>query len=99
MSATELRVAQPLIEVRASPLHGLGVFALRPIAVGTRVIAYLGEFTAKDFEGAGARVISQPRWEGKVMTGAELAAAKINTPVRLSVRSGPCAQNCRTAAA
>ena len=35
--------AQPLIEVRASPLHGLGVFALRRIAAGTRVIEYLGE--------------------------------------------------------
>jgi len=37
------RSAQPLIEVRASPLHGLGVFALRRIAKGTRVIEYLGE--------------------------------------------------------
>ncbi len=35
------------------------------------VIAYLDGFTAKDFEGAAARVITQPRWEGKVMTGAD----------------------------
>jgi uncharacterized protein len=35
--------AEPLIEVRASPLHGLGVFALRPIPSGMRVIEYLGE--------------------------------------------------------
>jgi hypothetical protein len=34
------------------------------------VIAYLDGFTAKDFDGAAARVITQPRWEGKVMTGA-----------------------------
>ena len=33
----------PLIEVRASPLHGLGVFATRRISKGTRVIEYLGE--------------------------------------------------------
>jgi len=33
----------PLIEVRTSPLHGLGVFAARRIARGTRVIEYLGE--------------------------------------------------------
>jgi SET domain-containing protein len=33
----------PLFEVRASPLHGLGVFALRRIPKGTRVIEYLGE--------------------------------------------------------
>jgi hypothetical protein len=34
------------------------------------VIAYLDGFSAKDFEGAAKRVVSQPRWEGKVMTGA-----------------------------
>jgi hypothetical protein len=33
------------------------------------VIAYLDGFSAKDFEGAATRVISQPRWEGKVMSG------------------------------
>src|ERR1700722_13903677 len=32
------------------------------------VITYLDGFTAKDFDAAGTRVISQPRWEGKVMT-------------------------------
>jgi hypothetical protein len=35
------------------------------------VIAYLNGFTAKDFEGAPTRVVTQPRWEGKVMTGAD----------------------------
>jgi hypothetical protein len=34
-------------------------------------IAYLETFSAKDFDGAGARVISQARWEGKVMSGAD----------------------------
>lgn len=34
------------------------------------VIAFLDGFTAKDFEGAATRVITQPRWEGKTMTGA-----------------------------
>ena len=33
----------PLIEVRASPLHGLGVFAVRRIRRGTRILEYLGE--------------------------------------------------------
>lgn len=32
------------------------------------VIAYLGEFSASDFDGADARTISLPRWEGKSMT-------------------------------
>ena len=35
------------------------------------VIAYLDGFSAKDLAGAGERVISQPRWEGKTMTGAD----------------------------
>jgi uncharacterized protein len=33
----------PLFEVRESPLHGLGAFAVRRIRKGTRVIEYLGE--------------------------------------------------------
>lgn len=35
------------------------------------VITYLDGFSAKDFEGAATRVITQPRWEGKVMSGAD----------------------------
>ena len=35
------------------------------------VVAYLDGFSAKDFEGAATRTISQPRWEGKTMTGAD----------------------------
>jgi uncharacterized protein len=34
---------EPLLEVRDSPLHGLGVFALQRIGKGTRIIEYLGE--------------------------------------------------------
>ncbi|MCY1044936.1 DUF1993 domain-containing protein [Corallococcus sp. bb12-1] len=34
------------------------------------VIAYLDGFSARDFEGAAERSITQPRWEGKTMTGA-----------------------------
>ena len=33
------------------------------------VIAYLDGFSEKDFEGAATRSVTQPRWEGKVMTG------------------------------
>jgi hypothetical protein len=35
------------------------------------VLTYLDGFSAKDFEGAAHRVVTQPRWEGKVMTGAD----------------------------
>jgi hypothetical protein len=34
------------------------------------VVAYLGGFTAGDFAQAATRVITQPRWEGQTMTGA-----------------------------
>jgi len=34
------------------------------------VVAYLDSFRESDFAGAATRVITQPRWEGKTMTGA-----------------------------
>jgi SET domain-containing protein len=43
MSSVPRREPAPLIAVGDSPLHGLGVFALRGIARGTRVVEYLGE--------------------------------------------------------
>jgi len=33
------------------------------------VLGWLDGFTAKDFEGAATRTVTQPRWEGKTMTG------------------------------
>jgi hypothetical protein len=35
------------------------------------VVSYLEGFSAKDFEQSATRVVSQPRWEGKVMSGAD----------------------------
>jgi uncharacterized protein len=35
------------------------------------VITYLNGFSEKDFEGAAKATITQPRWEGKTMTGAD----------------------------
>lgn len=35
------------------------------------VVAYLDGFTPGDFEGAATRVVTQPRWEGKVMSGGD----------------------------
>ena len=37
------------------------------------VVAYLASFTAEDFAEASNRHISQPRWEGKYLTGYEFA--------------------------
>ncbi len=34
---------QPLFQVRRSPVHGQGAFALRRIRKGTRIVEYLGE--------------------------------------------------------
>lgn len=36
-------------------------------------IAYLNTFSAQDFNGAEAKHITQPRWEGKYLTGTEYA--------------------------
>ena len=38
-----------------------------------KVMGYLNSFTAKDFEGAHERKVTQPRWEGKFLTGHEFA--------------------------
>ena len=35
------------------------------------IIAYLDGFSASDFDGAATRVVSQPRWKGEWMTGAD----------------------------
>jgi len=35
------------------------------------VLEYLSGFSPNDFEGASTRVITQPRWEGKFMTGSD----------------------------
>jgi hypothetical protein len=35
------------------------------------VLSYLNGFSAQDFEQAATRVVSQPRWEGKTMSGAD----------------------------
>lgn len=37
------------------------------------VLNYLGTFSPADFQGAHERKISQPRWEGKYLTGTEYA--------------------------
>jgi hypothetical protein len=35
------------------------------------IIAYLDGFSPQDFDGAATRVVSQPRWKGEWMTGAD----------------------------
>jgi len=38
-----------------------------------KVVAYLASFTPADFAGAEERAITQPRWNGKTLTGREFA--------------------------
>jgi uncharacterized protein len=47
----------PMIEVRHSPIHGHGVFALRKIRKGTRVIEYRGDRVSHE--------VADARYEGK----------------------------------
>lgn len=41
-STSQLSQPSPLVEVRASGVHGRGVYATQPIAKGTRIIEYTG---------------------------------------------------------
>lgn len=43
MTTTRPAKSEPAYEVRKSPVHGNGVFALRPIGAGERIIEYRGE--------------------------------------------------------
>ncbi|HEY5374413.1 MAG TPA: DUF1993 domain-containing protein [Polyangiaceae bacterium] len=55
---------------KEAPSHADNEQTLDELRVRTRsVVAYLEGYSEKDFEGAGTRSITQPRWEGKVMTG------------------------------
>jgi hypothetical protein len=55
---------------KEAPPHADNEQTLDELRVRIRsVVSYLDSFSEKDFEGSGSRSITQPRWEGKVMTG------------------------------
>lgn len=57
---------------KAAPSHPDTEATLEELSARVRsTIEYLETFTAKDFEGAATRVITNPRWEGQVMHGAD----------------------------
>jgi hypothetical protein len=67
-----VKLAAARLSGKEAPVHPDTEQTLDDLHARVRsVIAYLDGFSAKDFEGAAARVITQPRWEGKVMTGAD----------------------------
>ena len=66
------KLAAARLSGKEAPVHPDTEQTLDELQARVRsVIAYLDGFSAKDFEGAATRVITQPRWEGKVMTGAD----------------------------
>jgi hypothetical protein len=55
---------------KEAPSHADNEQTLDELRVRIRsVVSYLDGYSEKDFEGSGTRSITQPRWEGKVMTG------------------------------
>jgi uncharacterized protein len=67
-----VKLAASRLSGKAAPSHpdteqSLGELRTRVQAT----IAYLDGFSAADFADAATRTISQPRWEGKTMTGAD----------------------------
>jgi hypothetical protein len=64
------KLAAARLAGKEAPVHADTEATLEDLRARVQsVTAYLGGFTAKDFEHAAARVITQPRWEGKTMTG------------------------------
>jgi len=57
---------------KEAPVHADSEQTLEELSSRVKsVIQYLDGFTAKDFEGAATREITQPRWKGSVMLGAD----------------------------
>jgi len=57
---------------KEAPKHADDEVSLEQLRARVRsVVGYLDTFVASDFQGAATRVVTQPRWEGKVMTGAD----------------------------
>ncbi len=66
------KLAASRLSGKTAPAHADSEQTLDELHTRVRaVIAYLDGFKAADFEGAANRVVSQPRWEGKVMSGAD----------------------------
>jgi uncharacterized protein len=66
------KLAASRLSGRDAPSHADTEQTLDDLRARVRsVIAYLDGFSAKDFDGAATRTVTQPRWEGKVMSGAD----------------------------
>jgi uncharacterized protein len=57
---------------KEAPSHGDTEQTIDELRARLRSVGdFIGGFTAADFDGAETRVVTQPRWEGKVMSGAD----------------------------
>jgi hypothetical protein len=66
------KLAASRLSGKEAPVHADNEPTLEELRTRVRaVIQYLDGFSAKDFEQAATRVVTQPRWEGKVMSGAD----------------------------
>jgi uncharacterized protein len=66
------KLAASRLSGKEAPVHADTEQSLEELHTRVQsVLAYLDSFSAADFEGAATRVITQPRWEGKVMSGAD----------------------------
>ncbi len=64
------KISASRITGKDAPKHADTEATLDEIRARIRsVVEYLDGFSAKDFEGSATRTVTQPRWEGKVMTG------------------------------
>jgi hypothetical protein len=66
------KLAAARLAGKQPPAHPDTEKSLEELQARIRAVqAYLDEFTPADFETAATRAITTPRWEGKVMTGAD----------------------------
>ncbi len=57
---------------KEAPVHADTEVSLEELSTRVKsVVAYLDGFSAKDFEGSATREVTQPRWKGSVMSGAD----------------------------
>jgi hypothetical protein len=67
-----LKLAAARLTAREAPVHPDTELTIEDLRARIRnVLTYIDTLSPKDFEGAAARTISLPRWEGKVMTGSD----------------------------
>lgn len=72
IACDSVKLAAARLSGKEAPVHADTEQTLDELRARVQsVIGYLDGFSAKDFEGAATATITQPRWEGKTMTGAD----------------------------